>query len=301
MLFYVLEPQSAFYVVDIDWRRGGVSTPTPASLSVQGVNTYPDWSPTGKRAAYVTQRTHLTAGLAIHDFESGTEQFFPVGNAGPPRWSPDGLTLVFPSASSINVLTVSDGHVTVLPGGPFTGPLPSWSVDGRSILFLDRTRDAVTVSELDPKTGRRQTLFAAAKLGGYSVSNHGKRIAFNTLESSGLVVSVWDAATDTVRELVRVPRGDGMAVAGWSPDDGELILGHSTRGPTRLSDVELLAYPLSGGAPRSIGWVRMGDGDLISGLRLSPTGMRLHFVSSPSFATTWAMEGFLGTAKPAGR
>jgi len=72
---------------------------------------------------------------------------------------------------------------------------------------------------------------------------------------------------------------------------------------TPQGDVELLAYPPNGSAPRSLGWLRVHGDDLIPipGVSLSPTGTRLRFTMRSDHRTTWAIEGFLATAKPAGR
>jgi Tol biopolymer transport system component len=213
---------------------------------------------------------------------------------------------MFASSSGIALLTVADSRVAMVPGGPFNLPLPSWSADGRFILLLDRTKDGVSVCQLDPKSGRRQVLFTiGGNLGAYRVSNHGDRIVFGTIEETTgqFVFSVWDAATHTVRELPRITPSGRMEIAGWSPDDQEVIVSRSAP-PTIVrpqGDVELLAFNLNGAAPRSLGWLRVHGDDRIIGVTLSPTGTRLRFKMGPLQSTTWAMEGFLGTAKPAGR
>lgn len=306
VLYYVQEPQFAFWTAGIDLHLGGISAPTVAPVNVQGDNTFPDWSPDGRRVVYVASGTQRTAGLAIHDFESGAEQLFPTGSTGPPRWSPDGQSIVFPQPGSISVLAVADGHVTALPGGPFNRSLPSWSADGRSILFVDRRKDRVAVCQLDPTSGNRKVLFfAGADFGTYRSSNHGDRIAFATIEESGgrFVFSVWDGATKAVRELVRVPVSSRAEVDGWSPDDREVIIGRWSAPTVRrpLGDVELLAFPVNGGAPRSLGWLRAPSEDDIIGLRLSPTGTHVRFLTGSTEPTTWAMEGFLSAARAPGR
>jgi len=304
VLYYILSPQLAFWTADIDLRHGGVSQPTVVPVSVRGDNTHVDWSPDETKIVYTTRRSVPSAGLAIHDLASGAEQFFPIGPVDPPRWSPDGRSVVFASSSNgIGVLTVADGRVTVVPGGPFNRPLPAWSADGRFILFLDRTKGAASVCQIDPTSGRRQVLVTIGgnlgDLRGYRVSNHGDRIVLTTEEQSTgqLVYSVWDAATHTVREWVRPPKDVEMAVAGWSPDDQEIIMIRRTP----QGDVELLAYAANRSSPRSLGWLRVHGDDLITGVDLSPTGARLRFTMGPIHKTTWAIEGFLGTAKPAGR
>jgi len=303
VLYYDVAPQVAFWTADIDLRHGRVSPPTVVPVSVRGVNTNVDWSRDETRIAYIAQRTELTAGLAIHDLISGAEQFFPIGPVGRAHWSPDSRSIVFDKSRGIAVLTVADGRTTVVAGGPFVNPSPSWSADGRFIVFLDRTKDAASVCQLDPTSGRRQVLVTIGGnlgyLGGYLVSNHSDRIVLAIQEQSThqIVFSVWDAATHTVRELVRPPQG-GMGVAGWSPDDQEIIM--SRRTPQ--GDVELLAYTANGSAPRSLGWLRVHGDDFIPipDVSLSPTGTRLRFTMREDHRTTWAIEGFLGTAKPAG-
>lgn len=117
--------------------------------SSAAVDLYPDWSPDGRRIAFVSDRSGEME-LHLIDPESGDVEkvapgYFPASS---PSWSPDGERIAFLRHTHLNqwgsaeVLEVrlSDGAVRRLYGPLFGPGKPTWSPDSRTValMALDR-------------------------------------------------------------------------------------------------------------------------------------------------------------------
>lgn len=123
----------------------------------QGLDYQPDWSPDGRRVAYVS---YADGALEIRLLELASGQSTAVTHNGAvnlePRWSPDGRRLVFVSTAGtghFHLFTVDIGPTGVGTPQPLTVDSrsllpryyysafdheinPSWSPDGREILYV---------------------------------------------------------------------------------------------------------------------------------------------------------------------
>jgi Tol biopolymer transport system component/DNA-binding winged helix-turn-helix (wHTH) protein len=108
----------------------------------------PQYSPDGKRVAFISQRTGGDEVWVCNKDGSGPVQLTSLRAAitGCPRWSPDGTRIVFDSNVAgrfdVYVVDASGGRPKRLSNDPADEAVASWSRDGRSIYFVsNRTKN----------------------------------------------------------------------------------------------------------------------------------------------------------------
>ena len=99
----------------------------------------PQFSPDGKRLAYMSDRSGtMEIWVANRDGSNGF-QLTAVGGAGTPRWSPDSQTVAFDAISTggskIVTMNLHGGAPQILTQDSFHSVCPSWSHDGKWIYF----------------------------------------------------------------------------------------------------------------------------------------------------------------------
>jgi Tol biopolymer transport system component len=100
----------------------------------------PQFSPDGKKLAYMSDRSG-TMEIWVSDRDgSNSYQLTAVGNAGTPRWSPDSQSIVFDAGrenkgTTIYTVNVRGGAAHPLIPGGSEDVCPSWSQDGKWIYF----------------------------------------------------------------------------------------------------------------------------------------------------------------------
>ena len=188
----------------------------------------PQFSPDGKRLAYMSDRSGtMEIWIANRDGSNGF-QLSAVGGAGTPRWSPDSQSVAFDvgtTTSGMKIVTMNlhGGAPQVLA----EGVCPSWSRDGRWIYFASA------------RTGEYQ-VWKVPAAGGESlrVTQHGGHAALESLDGKYLYYAKNSKAEP---EIWRVPiaGGDETPVyevrpgtwASWQVVDGGILfvgpyLGH---------------------------------------------------------------------------
>jgi hypothetical protein len=87
-----------------------------------------------------------------------------------------------------------------------------------------------------------------------------------------------------------MPADRGLWIAGWTPDDLEVVVVRPDAGPAARKEgtVTLLAVPAGGGTPRTVGRATLGH-DARS-FTLSPDGTRLAFEAGRPALTAWVLE-----------
>ena len=97
------------------------------------------YSPDGKRIAYLSQRSGSAEVWVCDRDGKNAFQLTSFGDTGGPRWSPDGTEIAFlarfKGLEKIYVVRSNGGAPRQLTTGPGRDHIPSWSLDGRFIYF----------------------------------------------------------------------------------------------------------------------------------------------------------------------
>jgi Tol biopolymer transport system component/DNA-binding winged helix-turn-helix (wHTH) protein len=99
----------------------------------------PQFSPDGKKLAYMSDRSGTMEIWVSNRDGSNPFQLTAVGVAGTPRWSPDSQSIVFdansPEGPKVLTISLRGGAPQVLTPDRFESEVPSWSRDGKWIYF----------------------------------------------------------------------------------------------------------------------------------------------------------------------
>jgi Tol biopolymer transport system component/DNA-binding winged helix-turn-helix (wHTH) protein len=99
----------------------------------------PQFSPDGKRLAYMSDRSGTMEIWISNRDGSNAFQLSAVGGAGTPRWSPDSQWLAFDATttggSKIVTMNLHGGAPQILTQDEFHSVCPSWSHDGKWVYF----------------------------------------------------------------------------------------------------------------------------------------------------------------------
>jgi TolB protein len=145
-----LKNSADIYSIDIDTKK-------IVSLISGGVNTYPGWSPDGKKIVLrkIIEENNSEVFVANSD---GTNLRNLTNNPafdGWPSWSPDGMRIAFASNRNRNyqifVMKAAGSDVHLLANTEGRATEPRWSPDGKKIYFtnckrVDLSRDCQIVA-----------------------------------------------------------------------------------------------------------------------------------------------------------
>ena len=196
---------------------GGTPTVLLAPTN-DGVAFTPSWSPGGDQIAYAAQdgiyvvvaqpggtpRRIVSAGQSVHS----------------PRWSPDGLRLVYvrggayfalgedqlgnTETSAIHVVTIASGADQALTDGATLDVSPVWTTDGRGVLFVSNRsggRDVYLgrLSRSGELRGPVERVTSGLNAHGISLSKDGKSLAYSSL---AFRANIWSVAIPDQRIAV---------------------------------------------------------------------------------------------------
>jgi Tol biopolymer transport system component len=122
-------------------RTTGRSAPPTKLIASEGYNGSPQFSPDGKRVAFVSSRSGSWQVWVCESDGSNPRQLtFLASSARYPRWSPDGREIAFQAPSTnegtnIYVVGAEGGQPRRLETGRSRVAAPSWSRDGKWIYF----------------------------------------------------------------------------------------------------------------------------------------------------------------------
>lgn len=144
------------------------------------------WSPDGAQIVYVRQSLSGLSETAKLRLGSGDKPERIAEDPCMPSWSPAGDWIL--CSGRTNKLISPDGSQVRELGETSGGA--AWSNDGKSIYNVRRAADRMIIEQLDPATGKRETLTQCpidgpCPGGQMSVSADGKSIAFTALAGDG--------------------------------------------------------------------------------------------------------------------
>jgi dipeptidyl aminopeptidase/acylaminoacyl peptidase len=283
----------------LDPVHGSASVPSPAAQHVVGNNLFSDWSPDGRHLVYTSRRGQLPfiAGgtvLMTTDLRTGEERILTseLANIGPPRWSPDGrsiIALADDPSGLLHRIDVATGARQVLMTGQGGFRELECTPDGRAVIFVRGSR----VIRRDVESGEERQLFEAPpgiQLGpGLALSRDGSRIAVaewpNKTESQLVVVP---AAGGDRRTLFSAKVPDTFAIVGWSPADADVFIS-SWKATSATAPRTLLRLPLKGGPPVPTGLVV----PTMRNARISPDGLQVAFTQGWPTRAVYVLDNFL--------
>jgi Tol biopolymer transport system component len=292
------------FTAPFDFRAGKLlAEPKRATERFVGSNVSPDWSPDGRRLAWVSHRglAWMNSGvLCIRDLATGEERdlsprlsFFLS-----PRWSPDGRSILLlgmdakrrPGLFRVDVESGLTKPLVPLEGGVFPAAL-EWARDGKAVVFR-RARPGsparIVLRELE--TGHEEEIYrppAGVQVHSFSLSPDGRSVVFRSYDEATKVTSleVVSTAGGAPHEIVRAAKDEtipGYTPLVWSPDGSQILF---TRG--RDLTFGLWLVPAKGGEAREVGLTR----EFLRGVRLCPDGQQIAFAAGqPSAPEVWVME-----------
>ena len=228
-------------------RQGGIRQLTANPTDAQDVS--PDWHPNGNALVFQSTRIGGTPNIWRYNFsERGVTQLtFSKFGAEGARYSPDGSQIIFTvydatARRSIWMMDAEGRNATLMTDG-FD---PSWSPDGRTIVFArpvregtDRTTD-IWLMDVDGTNLRRLTTEKAKSETAPRFSPDGQSILFEMTWNPGdtgsgtptrrILREVWMVGVDgqNARQLTLY---EGSRPS-WSPD-GRLVIFSSARGASQ--------------------------------------------------------------------
>lgn len=291
-----------------DPATGKWSSPRILPASIEGSNQFPAFSPDGRSIAYVARRGDAgsfndprTQALVVHDLRTGQERSFLPDASFPihPRWSPDGRSLLFVGniQSGVYRLDVASGEFTTIvhrERGQLLGGA-EWARDGGSIYY----GVGGEIRRRDLASGTDSREYGAPNLEWIRFvlpSHDGRYLAFTHRSGSNTGVYVTTTTFDRPKALVTVPKGFGVRVIAWTPDDREVVF-QKWEGTATEGISELWRVPVAGGEPVSLGLAVRGMWNPV----LSPDGRTAAFSIGLFGWETWVMEHAIDPqGKPAG-
>lgn len=280
-----------------------------------GTNVDPDWSPDGRRVAFVSERARPPGRigaqvLCIVDVESGAQREFAV-QGRLPRWSPDGKTILLRVSNAgdrgLIAVDAETGAVADVIKGEGV-QVARWSRDGGSIYVLrtdygkpGQKGQVSWVTVRDMRTGDETELFrheTPAPVGDMlvndlSVSPDGSLLAFTMRRDRQKVIAVVPVRGGAPRDVFRttpdfhVPNFASLA---WTPDGREILFVRGAAavpgGNTRMARSELWAVPVEGGQPRPLGLAAEG----LSRVQIHSGTWQLLYQSGIRTAEIWVLE-----------
>jgi Tol biopolymer transport system component len=208
-------PESDVYLINVDGTG-------ERNLTGDGVSGWQTWSPDGRRIAFGS-----SGGIDVMSADGTGRQRLLRNRGNFPSWSPEGRKIFFlraggggrggPAVIYVYVMN-ADGSAPrrLIRMAQVNYSLPSWSPDGRTILFV-RERDGnfeIYVMNADGSGQQNLTRhpgFDSAP----AWSPDGRKIAFTTKRDGNFEVYVMNADGSGQRNLTRNPAPDRSPV--WSP------------------------------------------------------------------------------------
>jgi Tol biopolymer transport system component len=300
---------SHIQVASFDFDAGKIVS-APIDLAPDAVlesNTSPDWSPDGKRIAYLSRSATGMQSLAIkiRSIETGEVREIrdkTYGGSGL-RWSPDGRSLAV-TEQNYEILQVdaeTGATRLLLSKVGVMGFTPAWSADGRKIYYRIPLTSEITFMERDLGSGNDRELIRRRSLGEMSLSPNGNHIAAASTDPAtklNTMLLIPAAGGEPVEVMRGRTTSEVLGVLTWARDSRSILI--------RASDAEQKQPPevwrvsLDGSQPRKLYNLdsRIGPGQI----RVHPDGRQIAFTPAQApvpkrTSEVWVLEKFMAAAK----
>jgi Tol biopolymer transport system component len=285
--------ESNAYVASLDFATGKlVSPPERVTQRINDTTAGPSWSADGEKLAYVHGRPDRSATTLLIRDEGRSEERESLPAArlmGPPRWHPDGRSLLAPGTkdnqSGLYRIDTATGEASLVRQGM---GIFDWSADGRWI-FRQGGDERRSIVRIDTATGEEKILHTGdSSSRGYRVSPDGRWLAFRQQRSSPnakayLAVVSTDGGPD--RQLVEpFPLTFAQLGMVWSADGRWVVWAQEEKGQSVL-----WAVPAEGGQARQTDLTVKG---FLGGLNVHPDGKRIAYMVWSHRPEYWVMENF---------
>ncbi len=175
-------------------------------------NESPEWSPDGKRIAFISDRTGRQEIYLVDPDGKNLKKLTDLDtDKGPVVWSPDSKALMFGSTDKkIYYCTVADGKLGVVTSSDLAQPrLPAFSPDGKWVTFVKQDVTLRSHVYIAPVTGgeeRHITDDSLAFSEGSAVwTADGKYIAYTTSAGSGGGIASTGGRSQMQMQLMALP------------------------------------------------------------------------------------------------
>jgi len=199
------------------------------------------------------------------------------------NWTPDGKSGMY----LVDATTAQSEFVAGVNGPP------EWAPDGsRFVVRTDKGLEAIDLATRE----RREVYHTSSAVHQFITWSHdGTRIAFaewtSMADEAPLAVRVVPAGGgDAVTVWTAPSQKHGIELAGWSPDDRELLFVQRVPGAFPA----LYRIPVSGGTPRPMGL----SADGLRDARISPDGRHVAYTAGWQTIETRILENFLPPLEP---
>jgi len=283
--------------------------PTKIPLPYEGFNTYPDWSPDGKRLLYISLRGPMRRQqvLCIYSPESGIVKEIDlkeyIVGFGYPRWCPDSRSILLyaehiQSGDGVYKVDAQTGEITLLieEKDELPGIAHGWPVmtpDGKSTFYVyeGSSEEYYQIRRRNLETGKETVLLRHPPYDNnqLALSPDGKQLALMLREEKDMrMVKVMSSEGGEPVELHRFKLdGRNIVPLDWSPDGRYIYF------PKRSPEGwELWRVPAQGGEAENLQLKMSG----FINLNIHPDGRQIVFasrVSNKMVPEIWAMENFL--------
>lgn len=298
------------YIASLDSKTGKPLTdPQKASERFEGANYGADWSPDGRRLAYVVRRENdgleMGSTLIIRDLKTGAERRLSPGLKFmfDVLWSPDGNSLLTwgPNKSGrrgvyrVDARTGQASLIVQARPGSYNIMRPEWSRDGKTVYYnrAEVPDGKESIVALDLESGEERQIYTTARLSARALSPSGREMAFvrnDTAAGDELtkVLSLITLESGEARDLFRLSGPVYFVDLAWSPD-GQYVW-FVKRTAFTGKPPELWRIAAAGGKPEKL---NLTVRRLRPHLRFHPDGRQIAFTAGRFEVEVWAMENFL--------
>ena len=298
------------YTAEVDFASGHLlSSPKEAAPAYLENRHSPIWSWDGQSLAYAAEGSKAANGaIIVHSLRSGLTRRVKPALSGFRclQWAPDG-TLACHGTDlkgragifQVDAETGDASRILSAENDAYT-IVPTWSADGRTLVYLNNVKTGTTIVARDAASGSERPLIRlnGPYAGFAGISPNGRLVAYATNDRATKKQTIYTLSTEggQPREILtlaapKILTGNLLAIE-WTRDSEQLVFTQSEAGAPST-----WVLPLDGRAPIRIDPAISRPNSNV--LRIHPDGRRVAFVDGESRFAVWRLENFLTPRSPA--